>query len=159
MDRAGLLRSTSAPLGTGSDVLALLSMMDFSQATGTLRAFSLAIAISVAANGGGLPLCTSLLAHTAGPCEMHVAHGGITSDQPGMQMPVVAPQTTGQSCHQDDGGLGCAAGSACPTVGLATPGWARVTVDLGTASQLEAQATHSGFVSYSAPPLSPPPQA
>jgi len=35
-------------------------------------------------------------------------------------------QASGQMCHQDAAGLGCAAGTTCPTGGPATPAWAKV---------------------------------
>src|SRR2546426_538598 len=68
-------------------------------------------------------------------------------------------QPSGQACHQDATGLGCAAGTTCPTGSPATAVWAKVSVGLRTASRAAVLGPDTTFVSYSAPPLSPPPQA
>src|SRR2546426_7550802 len=123
------------------------------------RAVALAAIISVGSTGTGLPMCLSLLAQAAAPCEMHAAHPGGVTHQHAAQLSALVAQAPGQACHQDAAGLGCTAGTACPTAGAATPARTRVSVALAAASCFGLAGPDSGFASFLAPPLSPPPQA
>ena len=145
---------------TRSGVLSLPStMMHFSRAPTALQAIRLAVALSVATAGSGLPMCVSLLAQAAAPCDMHSGHNGAATHEHAAHLAAVVAQSSGQMCHQDAAGLGCAAGSTCPTGGPATLAWAKVSVGLRAASLTGVLGPDSAFASYFAPPLSPPPQA
>src|SRR5947208_7617879 len=102
---------------TRSGVLSLPStMIHFSPARTALQAISLAFALSVATAGSGLPMCVSLLAQAAAPCDMHSGHKGAATHEHAAHLVALVAQSSGQACHQDDAtGLGCAAGSTCPT--------------------------------------------
>jgi len=122
-------------------------------------AVALAVMLSVVGTGTGLPMCVSLLAQAGTPCEMHPAHHGSRAHQHAAPSAALVAQTPDQACHQDATGLGCAAGTACPTAGPATPTWAKVAIALRTASRFGAGERHAALTSYLAPPLAPPPQA
>jgi len=51
-------------------------MMRSSRAPTALRAICVAVALSVSTAGSALPMCISLLAQAAAPCEMHSGHNG-----------------------------------------------------------------------------------
>src|SRR3989442_8175488 len=89
-----------------------------------LRTTAAAGALVVAAAGSGVPMCVSLLAQAVAPCEMHSGHNGAATHEHAAHLAALVAQSSGQACHQDATGLGCAAGSACPTGGPATPAWA-----------------------------------
>jgi hypothetical protein len=125
----------------------------------TLRAVRLAVALSVATAGSGLPMCVSLLAQAAAPCDMHSGHNGAATHEHAAHVAALVAQGSGQACHQDATGLGCAAGSTCPTGSPATGVWAKVSVGLRAASRTGILGPSTTFASYLAPPLSPPPQA
>jgi hypothetical protein len=135
------------------------TVIRLSRAPTLLRGISLALSLSVATAGSGLPMCLTLLAQAAAPCDMHSGHSGASTHQHAAHLAALMAQPSGQGCHQDAAGLGCAAGTSCPTGGLATPAWAKVSVGVRSASRTEVQGSNSAFVSYLAPPLSPPPQA
>jgi hypothetical protein len=125
-----------------------------------LRAAAAAAALAVAAAGGGLPMCVSLLARAAAPCDMHSAHNvAAMRGQTSPQITAVVAQAPVQACHQDATGLGCAAGSVCPTAGPAAPAWANVPFGVRVASHTGALGPAANLISYLAPPLAPPPQA
>jgi len=145
---------------TWSGVLSLAStMMHFSRAPTTLRAICLAVALSVATAGSGLPMCVSLLAQAAAPCDMHSGHNGAPTHKHAAHLAALVAQPSGQACHQVATGLGCAAGGTCPTGSPATGVWANVSVGVRAASRRGVLGPSTTFVSYFAPPLSPPPQA
>ncbi len=104
-------------------------------------------------------MCLSLLAQAAAPCDMHSGHNGAATHEHTAQFAALVAQAPGQPCHPDAAGLGCAAGSACPTAGPAAPAWARVPVAPQASSRMGVLGPASALVSYLAPPLSPPPQA
>ncbi len=52
------------------------TVIHFSRARTPVRAICLAVALSVATAGSGLPMCVSLLAQAAAPCDMHSGHNG-----------------------------------------------------------------------------------
>src|SRR5437588_12431801 len=134
-------------------------MIHLSRARTPLRATCLAVALSVATAGSGLPMCVSLLAQAAAPCDMHSRHNGAPTHEHAVQAPTLVAQSSGQACHQDAAGLGCAAGSTCPTGSPATAVWANVSVGLRAESRTGALRLASALISYLSPPLSPPPQA
>src|SRR5947208_12422678 len=106
---------------TRSGVLSLPStMIHFSPARTALQAIRLAVALSVATAGSGLPMCISLLAQTAAPCDMHSGHSGAAMHEHAAHVAALVAQPSGQACHQDPAGLGCATGSTCPSGGPAT---------------------------------------
>lgn len=133
-------------------------MIHLSRTSIVLRGVCLAMGLSVATAGSGLPMCISLLAQALTPCDMH-RHSGAPTHEHSAQLAALVAQAPGQACHQDAAGLGCAAGSTCPSGGPATPAWANVTTGLGAASHTGVLGPDSAFISYFAPPLSPPPQA
>jgi len=124
-----------------------------------VRAVCLAVALSAATAGSGLPMCVSLLAQAAAPCDMHSRHNGAATHEHAAHLAALVAQGLGQACHQDAASLGCAAGSTCPTGSPATAVWAKVSVGLRAASRTGVLGPDTTFVSYLAPPLSPPPQA
>src|SRR3989449_9201842 len=119
-----------------------------SRAPTPVRAVCLAVALSAATAGSGLPMCVSLLAQAAAPCHMHSRHSGTGMHQHAAHLSALVPQTLGQACHQDAAGFGCAAGSTCPTGGPATAAWARVPLALRAASRTAGPGPDSAFVSY-----------
>ena len=126
----------------------------------TLRTVAAAAALVVAAAGSGVPMCVSLLAQAVAPCEMHSGDiGAAAHDHAAHVVAVAAPASGQSSCHQDVAGLGCAAGSACPTAGPAAPAPATVPIGVRVASHTGALGPAANLISYLAPPLSPPPQA
>ena len=134
-------------------------MIHFSRAPIILRGIALAAALSVATAGSGLPMCISLLAQAAAPCDMHSGQNGAGTHEHATHLAALVAQPSGQACHQDAAGLGCAAGSMCPSGGPATVVWAKVSVGLRAASRTGVSGPASALLSYLAPPLSPPPQA
>ncbi|HYU02114.1 MAG TPA: hypothetical protein VEK85_17220 [Gemmatimonadales bacterium] len=123
------------------------------------RAVALAAIISVGSTGTGLPMCLSLLAQAAAPCAMHATHPGGATHQHAAQLTALVAPVPGQACHQDVAGLGCTTRIACPTAGAATPARTRASFALPAASRFGLAGPDSGFASFLAPPLSPPPQA
>ncbi len=134
------------------------TVMRYSPVPTALRAIRLAVALSIATAGSGLPMCMSLLAQAAAPCDMHSGRGAATHKHAAHLAALVA-QPSAQACHQDATELGCAMGSTCPSGGPATPAWAKVSVGLRAASRAGVLGPSTTFVSYRAPPLTPPPQA
>lgn len=124
-----------------------------------LRGVAVVVALSVTAAASGLPMCVSLVARVAAPCDGHRAGGGGARPEQVVHRAAVAPQASPHACHPDAAGLGCAAGSVCPTAGPAVPLWASVPVALRATSRVSVPGPVSPLVSYFAPPLSPPPQA
>src|SRR5438046_7944302 len=106
------------------------TLIHYSRVPSGLRAIRLAVALSVATAGSGLPMCVSLLAQAAAPCEMHSGYNGAATHEHAAHLAAVVAQASGQMCHQDAAGLGCAAGSTCPTGSPATGIWAKVSVGL-----------------------------
>jgi hypothetical protein len=119
----------------------------------------LAVALCVATAGSGLPMCVSLLAQAVTPCDMHSRHNGAPTHTHAAHLAALVAQPSGQACHQDATGLGCAAGTTCPTGSPATAVWVEVSVGVRAASRTGVLGPSTTFVSYLAPPLSPPPQA
>jgi len=122
-----------------------------------VRAFASAAALAVAAEGGGVPMCASLLAEAAVPCAMHSA-GVHRANHPGVASVVAASMGQG-GCHVDAASPGCAAGGTCPTGGTAALGWINIPIAPRAASRAVAAGPSSALISYLAPPLAPPPQA
>ena len=143
-----------------SGVLSLSNtVIHFSRARTALRAMCLAVALSVGTAGSGLPMCVSLLAQAAAPCDMHSGHDGGATYEHATHLVALVAQASGQMCHQDAAGLGCAAGSTCPTGSPATGVRAKASVGLRAESRTRVLRPASTLISYLAPPLSPPPQA
>ena len=134
-------------------------MVHFSRAPLASRSVALAVALSIAATGSGLPMCLSLLAQAAAPCAMHSVSRGGAPHEHAPQFAALVAQTAGHACHQDAAGLSCTAGSTCPTGGPAAPVWAGTPVALDGACRIGVLGPVAAFASYLAPPLSPPPQA
>jgi hypothetical protein len=121
------------------------------------RFLAFAAALAVAAQGGGVPMCASLLAETAAPCAMHT-HAAPPAHDTYVAMLSAAPSGHG-ACHSDDANLGCATGGACPSGGTGAPAWASIPFAPRAASRMGVLGPVSALLSYLAPPLSPPPQA
>ena len=134
-------------------------MMRSSRAPTALRAICVAVALSVSTAGSALPMCISLLAQAAAPCEMHSGHNGAATHDHAARGAVLVAQPSGQTCHQDAAGLGCAAGSTCPTGSPAAGVWGKVSVGVGAAFRAGVQGSSTILVSHLTSPLSPPPQA
>src|SRR6266480_6712837 len=100
-----------------------------------MRAIALAVALSMATAGSGLPMCVSLLAQATAPCDMHSGHKGGATYGHSAHLAALVPQASGQMCHQDATGLGCAAGTTCPTGSPASPAWAKVPIALRAESR------------------------
>ena len=122
-----------------------------------VRTLAAAVALAAAAQGGGVPMCASLLAEAATPCAMHSTSVEHAHD-PAAAILVAVPAGHG-TCHLDAGALGCAAGGACPTGGIAAPAWLNIPIAPPVASRTVAAGPSSALISYLAPPLAPPPQA
>ena len=124
----------------------------------TLRAIALVTAVSLTATSGGLPMCLGALAQAVARCAMHLDghHGDHAAASPSLRL--VSPDT-GQPCHPDAAGTGCAAGSACPAAGPAMVAAAEIPVAVRNVSRAAAPASPASLFSYLAPPLAPPPQA
>jgi hypothetical protein len=122
-----------------------------------VRTLAAAVILAVAAQGGGVPMCVSLLAEAAAPCAMH------THTAPGAHSAHVATLSAAPSgheaCHPDAADLGCATGGACQTGGTAAPAWVNVPLVLRAASRTAVSGPNSALISYLAPPPAPPPQA
>src|SRR5881296_3491400 len=91
-----------------------------------VRTLAAAVALAAAAQGGGVPMCASLLAEAAAPCAMHMAAVHSTHDV--TVATVVAVPAGHGACHVDAASLGCAAGGTCPTGGTAAPAWSNVPI-------------------------------
>src|SRR6266516_1405989 len=124
-----------------------------------LRVVALALAIAVGSSATGLPMCLNLLAQAATPCHIHRGHHGSTMHQRGAPIAALVPQRADQACHHDATGVGCAAGSACPTDGPAAPAWTKAPLGARSVSRTGVLAPAATLISYLAPPLAPPPQA
>jgi len=122
-----------------------------------VRALASAAALAVAAEGGGVPMCASLLAEAAVPCAMHGA-GVHRAHHPGVASVVAASAGHG-ACHVDAASPGCAAGGTCPTSGTAALVWIHIPIAPRGVSRTVAAGPSSALISYLAPPLAPPPQA
>jgi hypothetical protein len=121
------------------------------------RVFAAVAALAVATQGGGVPMCVSLLAEAAAPCAMHMPSTHQMHDV-GVATLVAAHPGHG-ACHVDAASLGCAAGGTCPTGGTAAPAWLNIPIASRVASRTVAPGQNSALISYLAPPLAPPPQA
>ena len=128
-------------------VILATTMIHVSAAPTVLRAVCLVVSLSVATAGGGLPMCVSLLAQAAAPCDMHSGHSGAATHEHAAHLTALVAQESGQACHQD------ATGS--PAMGV----WAKASVGARAAFHTGALGPSTTFVSYLTPPLSPPPQA
>src|SRR5262245_289706 len=136
-------------------------MMGSIQHLGPLRGFRLAMALSVATPGGGIPMCLSLLAQalTPTPCSMHLAHARAATHGHIAQATTHLAQTPDHACHQDAGTLGCQSGTTCPRSGPATPAWATIPIVDNVEARMDAPGPYHAPASYLASPPSPPPQA
>jgi len=121
-----------------------------------VRTLAAAVALAAAAQGGGVPMCASLLTEATAPCAMHMPGTHGTKDA-GATL-IAAPAGHG-ACHVDAANLGCAGGGSCPTGGTAAPEWSNVPIVPRAASRMVAPGPSSALISYLAPPLAPPPQA
>lgn len=122
------------------------------------RSLAAVAALAVAAAGGGVPMCVSLIARATAPCTMHTEHAGSPAHRFAAATVNAAPSGDA-SCHGDAESPGCATGGTCPSGGSAAP--VPGAQALGVAAPdhttvLAAAAAHPSFV---APPLPPPPQA
>ncbi len=134
--------------------------------TGNIWPLSRSVATSLTSESLMRPQYTTIpcptvlmLAQAAAPCDMHSDHSGAPTHTHAAHLGALVAQPSGQACHQDASGLGCAAGSTCPTGSPATEVWAKVSVGLCAASRTGVLGPSTTFVSHLAPPLSPPPQA
>jgi hypothetical protein len=121
------------------------------------RVLAVAAALTVAAEGGGVPMCVSLFAEAAAPCPMHEHPSAPGHDLPTAAL-TVALSGHG-SCHGDAASLGCAAGGVCPTGGTAAPAAASASLTVLSSGRAAALAVDAARASFLAPPLPPPPQA
>src|SRR3989442_15822827 len=82
-----------------------------------IRAIALATAVFLTATSGALPMCLSALAQAVAQCAMHheVHHPG--DHTPASSSPQLVSPHTGQPCHPDAAGTGCAARSPFPRSG------------------------------------------
>ena len=140
-------------------VILATTVIHHARAPTAVRTICLTVALSVATAGSGLPMCVSLLAQAAAPCDMHSGHNGAATHEHAVHLAALVAQGSGQACHQDATGLGCAAGTTCPTGSPAAAVWAKMSVGLRAALRTGVLGPDTTFVSYLAPPLSPPPQA
>ena len=121
-----------------------------------VRSLASAAALAVAAQGGGVPMCVSLIAKAVEPCAMHT-HGAASKH---FHLATLSPTPPGNgACHADAASLGCAAGGTCPTGGTAAPAWSTVLIEPRAASRTAALGPSSALTSYLPPPLATPPQA
>src|SRR2546422_10743497 len=79
-----------------------------------IRAIALATAVSLTATSGALPMCLSALAQAVAQCAMHHEAHHPGDHTPASSSPQLVSPHTGQPCHPDAAGTGCAAGSAGP---------------------------------------------
>ncbi len=121
------------------------------------RVFAAVAALAVATQGGGVPMCVSLLAEAAAPCAMH-STGVHRTHNPGAATIVAASAEHG-ACHVDAATPGCAVGGTCPTGGTAAPAWINNPIAPRAAFRTVAAGPASALISFLAPPLAPPPQA
>ena len=122
------------------------------------RGFAAMLALVIIATGTGLPMCVSLFAQAARPCDMHSSGHGDSRSSHARHSATVVSQPPGQGCHDDAGPVGCAT-TACPTAGAASTVAMIGSVSMQAPSRIGIVGKLSTFTSYSAPPLSPPPQA
>jgi P-type Cu2+ transporter len=122
-----------------------------------VRFLAFAAALAVGAQGGGVPMCMSLLAEVSTPCAMHTHAGSAVHDA--NVVTLSAAPSGHDACHADAATFGCATGGACPSGGTAAPAWAHVLVAPRAASRTQDLGPASTLTSYLAPPLAPPPQA
>jgi len=122
-----------------------------------VRSLASAAALAVAAQGGGAPMCVSLIAKAVEPCAMHT-HGAASAHD--FDVATLSPAPLGNdACHADAESLGCAAGGTCPTGGPVAPVSATPPPALRASICVAPLGIASRFHSYLAPPPSPPPQA
>jgi hypothetical protein len=122
-----------------------------------VRTLAAAAALAAAAQGGGVPMCVSLLAQAAAPCGMHTHLAPPAQAAPAATLS--AAPSGHDACHSDAAHLGCATTGACPSSGTAAPVWANLPAAAPVASRTEILEPVSALISYLAPPPSPPPQA
>lgn len=123
-----------------------------------LRSLSALAALSVAAVGGGVPMCVSLITRATVPCTMHTEHVGSPVHHV-VTATVHAAPSGDASCHGDAQSPGCATGGACPSGGAAAPASGAPAVGVAAPDHKTAFASAAGHLSFVAPPLPPPPQA
>ena len=125
----------------------------------TLRGMAVAVTLAVTTTGGAAPMCFDLLMQTIAPCGMHAGRHGTSESATAPQLAQVVPHASELACHTDRSGLGCTTGHACPTAGPAASVMAQPPTDLRDVSRLPVVGPSLSFISYLAPPLSPPPQS
>ena len=123
------------------------------------RAIAFAAALSISATGSGLPMCLSLLGQATAPCQMHARHHEEGTDHRAPQSGQVTSHVSGEACHPDSTAPACTTGGGCPTGGPAVGVSVQVAAFVLPAAAAALLAPASSYLSYSAPPLSPPPQA
>ncbi|MGH7569503.1 MAG: hypothetical protein ACREL9_11180 [Gemmatimonadales bacterium] len=123
------------------------------------RVSALALLVVFATAGTGLPMCLSLLLQATQPCAMHDEHQGGPGNHGSHTGNQVAAASTDQPCHPDDGGAGCNTGGVCPSGGVAPPSGGVVAPALVAQVAADPLTPDTWHLSFSAPPLSPPPQA
>lgn len=124
----------------------------------TLRSLAALAALSVAAAGGGVPMCVSLIARATAPCTMHTEHAGAPAHHVATASVHAAPSDDG-SCHADSQSWGCATGGLCPTGGTASLVLLGYPPISGAPTHGVAFQVAARHPSFDAPPLAPPPQA
>src|SRR2546422_11626516 len=124
-----------------------------------IRPIALATAVCLTARSGALPMCLSALAQAVAQCAMHheVHHPG--DHTPASSSPQLVSPHTGQPCHPDAAGTGCAAGSACPAAGPAMVAAAEIPLARGHVSRVGAPPSPASPPPHPPPPPRPPPPA
>jgi len=127
-----------------------------------VRSLASAAALAVAAQGGGVPMCVSLIAEAATPCAMHRPAASPAHDAHVATLSAAtlsAAPSGHEACHADAANFGCAVGGTCPTGGAAVPAFAAPALTVASLGRAPALAVGRGHASFVAPPLPPPPQA
>lgn len=123
-----------------------------------LRSLAALAALAVAAVGGGVPMCVSLIARATTPCAMHSEHAGSPAHHVAATSVNAAPSDDG-SCHGDVQSMGCAAGGACPSGGTGALFYGAQAFGVAAPDRKAVFAVATTHLSFVAPPLPPPPQA
>jgi hypothetical protein len=104
-------------------------------------------------------MCLSLLAQATVLCQMHGRHHEDGAHHQAVQSVQLTSQASGETCHPDATGPGCATGGVCPSGGPAATASVQAPVGVQDARPSVLLGPASSYLSYLAPPLSPPPQA
>jgi hypothetical protein len=122
-----------------------------------VRSLASAAALTVAAQGGGVSMCVSLIAEATAPCAIHT-HAASPGHDAHIATLSAAPSGH-EACHADAASFGCAVGGTCPTGAAAVPAFAAPALTIASLGRAPVLAVGRGHTSFVAPPLPPPPQA